>query len=100
MTERLMMKASLDDLRAMDERDELSVNPHAPESDELPEGFWDDAVLVAPRSLSVHLRLDPDVFQHFKSISGGKGHITLMQNVLRAYVEAHKKGRVPPYDTK
>nr|WP_248310197.1 MULTISPECIES: BrnA antitoxin family protein [unclassified Devosia] len=39
-------------------------------------------------SKSVHLKLDPEVFEFFKQ--QGKGHITRMQNVLAAYVKAQK----------
>jgi uncharacterized protein (DUF4415 family) len=35
---------------------------------------------------SVHLRLDSDVVEWFRS--RGKGHLTRMNAVLRAYVEA------------
>ena len=72
--------------------------------EELPEGFWDDAVMEfppgfweeaesfeqgKPQPTSVHLKLDPEVFNYFKS--QGKGHLTRMQNVLRAYVKAHQQ---------
>jgi uncharacterized protein (DUF4415 family) len=40
---------------------------------------------------SVHLRLEPEVVDFFKV--GGKGHITCMQAVLRAYVDAQKRRR-------
>jgi len=36
----------------------------------------------------VHLKLDPDVFAFFKQ--QGKGHITRMQDVLKAYVKAQQ----------
>lgn len=54
------------------------------------EEFWKHAVLVTPRSspTSVHLKLDPDVFAFFKQ--QGKGHITRMQDVLKAYVKAQQ----------
>ncbi|MGV8841173.1 MAG: BrnA antitoxin family protein [Bauldia sp.] len=42
------------------------------------------------RPRSVHLKLDPDVFEFFWQEAQGKGHITRMQNVLRAYVRAHR----------
>lgn len=59
--------------------------------------FWKGAVIVRPRpSHSVHLRLEAEVHDYLKNLTGGKGHITLMQNVLRAYVEAHKKNSTPP----
>jgi uncharacterized protein (DUF4415 family) len=37
---------------------------------------------------SVHLRLDSDVVEWFRA--RGKGHLTRMNAVLRAYVEAQK----------
>ena len=87
-------RATLDQIREMDRRGELFHNPDAPEGpppgEELPEDFWEKAELVdysKPRS--VHLKLDPEVYLHFKA--QGKGHITRMQNVLKAYVKAKKK---------
>ena len=38
---------------------------------------------------SVHLRLDNDIVDWFKD--HGKGHLTRMNAVLRAYVDAHKR---------
>jgi len=37
---------------------------------------------------SVHLRLDSDVVEWFKA--NGKGHLTRMNAVLKAYVKAQK----------
>lgn len=37
---------------------------------------------------SVHLRLDRDVADWFRA--QGKGHLTRMNAVLRAYVQAHR----------
>jgi uncharacterized protein (DUF4415 family) len=39
---------------------------------------------------SVHLRLDRDVVEWFKA--HGKGHLTRMNAVLRAFVDAQKRG--------
>ena len=36
---------------------------------------------------SVHLRLDSDIVDWFKG--QGRGHLTRMNGVLRAYVDAH-----------
>jgi uncharacterized protein (DUF4415 family) len=76
----------------MAERGELyPTRPHAEEI-ELDEAFWKNAVLVMPGErpkTSVHLRVDPDVFDWFKR--QGKGHLTRMNAVLRAYYEANRK---------
>ena len=66
----------------------------APEAEELPEAFWTNAVHVKrrPAKQSVHLRVDADVLAWFKS--QGAGHLTLMNEVLKAYaaVKARKAG--------
>jgi uncharacterized protein (DUF4415 family) len=51
---------------------------------------WTRAELVMPRPRqSVHLRLDREVVAFFKA--RGKGHISRMQAVLRAYVDARER---------
>lgn len=51
---------------------------------------WTRAKLVLPQAKqSVHLRLEKEVISFFKS--QGKGHISRMQAVLKAYVEAHRE---------
>jgi uncharacterized protein (DUF4415 family) len=51
---------------------------------------WTRAKLVLPQAKqSVHLRLEREVISFFKSL--GKGHISRMQAVLKAYMEAHKE---------
>jgi len=50
---------------------------------------WAQATLVMPKpKKSVHLRLEQDVVEYFKGC--GKGHISRMQAVLKAYVNAHR----------
>jgi uncharacterized protein (DUF4415 family) len=50
---------------------------------------WTQAKLVFPQAKqSVHLRLEQDIIKYFKS--HGKGHISRMQAVLKAYVDAHR----------
>ena len=102
MSEGTMKRYSLDEIQAMRARGESLTRSDAPErDDQCDAGFWKSAVVVRPRaSHSVHLRLDADVLDYFKAITGGKGHITRMQAVLKAYVEAHKKGLVPPDSTR
>lgn len=73
----------------MKERGELFYDPKAPEGPDLPDSFWENAALFdRDQKTSVHLKLDPEVFLFFKS--QGKGHITRMQDVLKAYVRAQK----------
>ena len=89
MTEENIRRASLEEIRRMKDRGELYESDNAPEGPELGDDFWANAVLVPPRiATSVHLKLDPEVFAYFKA--QGKGHITRMQDVLKAYVKAHQ----------
>jgi len=80
-------KTSLEDIKAMKERGELhATRNNAPEID-MPDGFWDDAEIVdRSKKQSIHLRVDSDILEYFKS--EGKGHLTRMNAVLRSYVEA------------
>jgi uncharacterized protein (DUF4415 family) len=80
---------SLDELKAMRERGETYTRPDAPEY-EPDEEFWRNARIVAPpRKASVHLRVDQDVLAWFKA--QGPRHLTRMNAVLRAYMEAHRR---------
>jgi uncharacterized protein (DUF4415 family) len=70
-----------------DERLERLIAEDEDERDFTPD--WTRAKLVIPEARqSVHLRLDRDTIRFFKA--QGKGHITRMQAVLKAYVDAHK----------
>ncbi len=93
MSDDNIRRASLDDLRRMKAKGELRDDPNAPEGDSLGPEFWAAAELERPskRARSVHLKLDPEVFDFFHRASGGKGHLTKMQNVLRAYADAHRQ---------
>lgn len=84
-----IVRRSLSEVRAMRERGEDKTIPDAPEADSLGADFWKSARVVMPRGkTSVHLRLDSDVVEWFKAT--GKGHLTRMNAVLKAYVEAQK----------
>ena len=69
---------------------ELHHNPKAPVGESLGRDFWEKATVSSakPAPKSVHLKLDREVFEFFKS--QGKGHLTRMQEVLKAYVAAHR----------
>ena len=89
MPEENIKRATLDEIRGMRDRGELHDSSNAPEGPELDDEFWANAVLVPPMGrTSVHLKLEDEVFDYFKA--QGKGHITRMQDVLKAYVKAHQ----------
>ncbi|MDZ7904381.1 MAG: BrnA antitoxin family protein [Cypionkella sp.] len=79
--------ATLDDIKAMIARGEvLPPRDDAPEYD-LPDDFWEKAVVQPPLAKStISMRVDPDILAFFKS--QGAGHLTRMHAVLRAYVDA------------
>lgn len=80
---------SLSEIRAARARGEDKTRADAPEAESLGAEFWKDARVVMPRGkTSVHLRLDSDIVDWFKA--HGKGHLTRMNAVLRAYVDAQK----------
>ena len=84
-----IVRHSLSRIRAMRERGEDKTSPDAPEGESLGADFWKRARVVMPGGkTSVHLRLDSDVVEWFKA--NGKGHLTRMNAVLKAYVEAQK----------
>ncbi len=57
---------------------------------EIKESFWEKAKLVIPEpKKAISLRVDRDVLQWFKS--KGKGYQSLMNAVLRSYVEVAEK---------
>jgi uncharacterized protein (DUF4415 family) len=83
--------ASLEEITRMRERGELFHDPNAPVGPSLGADFWKHAKLVMPPAKRpVHLKIDRDVFDYFVRESGGKGHLTKMQNVLKSYAEAMK----------
>ena len=83
------VRHSLSQIKAMREHGEDQSSPDAPEAESLGAEFWSSArVVMLAGKTSVHLRLDSDVVDWFKA--NGKGHLTRMNAVLRAYVEAQK----------
>jgi uncharacterized protein (DUF4415 family) len=85
-----IVRHSLSQVRAIRERGEDKTSPDAPEAESLGAEFWKSARVVMPSGkTSVHLRLDSDIVEWFKA--NGKGHLTRMNSVLRAYVETQKR---------
>ena len=86
-----MKRASLTQIRQQQETGKLYHDPNAPTGVDLDANFWEHAKLAEPkRSRSVHLRLDAEVFEYFFAATGGKGHLSRMQAVLKAYAAAHR----------
>jgi uncharacterized protein (DUF4415 family) len=81
---------SLAELKDRRKRGLTKTRKDAPEI-ELDDDFWKNARVVMPdergKSL-VSLRIDKDVLQWFKT--QGKGHLSRMNAVLRAYMESHR----------
>lgn len=49
-------------------------------------------VVVKPSERKgVLLKLDEDLIETFKQLAGGKGHLTLMQNVLKSFADSQKR---------
>ncbi len=83
------VRYSLSEIKAKRARGEDRTRADAPEAESLGEEFWKQARVVMPRGkTSLHLRLDSDNVDWFKT--HGKGHLTRMNAVLRAYVDAHR----------
>lgn len=90
MSDPNIKRASLAELKRMREAGELHHDPLAVEGESLGRDFWAKAMVSLPKEgpKSVHLKLDPEVFEFFKA--QGKGHLTKMQDVLKAYALAHR----------
>lgn len=92
MTDPILKRASLAEIRRMKNKGELIDDKSAVEEESLGADFWARAKVRKPEPRrSVHLKLDSDVFDFFFSESHGKGHIRWMQSVLKAYADAHRR---------
>jgi len=83
-------QSSLDGIKRMRAEGLTKATPADAPEIELDEDFWRNARIVEtrpPRKTDVHLRLDPETFEFFRS--AGKGHLTRMARVLKAYAISH-----------
>jgi uncharacterized protein (DUF4415 family) len=81
------VRHSLTEIETLRENGKDRTSADAPEAESLGTEFWRSARVVMPKGkTSVHLRLDSDVVEWFRA--RGKGHLTRMNAVLRAYVQA------------
>lgn len=66
---------------------ELITRTSPPELADLPDDFWDEAVVVHPEPKeAISIRVDRDVLAWFRE--KGPGYQTRMNAVLRSYMEA------------
>jgi uncharacterized protein (DUF4415 family) len=78
----------LERLRKMTEAEISATSP--PELADLPEDFWDDAVVVSPPPKeAISLRVDRDVLAWFRE--QGPRYQTRMNAVLRSYMTATER---------
>ena len=79
---------ALSDLQAkVGAADYVPTDPHAPAGEVLGADFWDKAQVVMPGEhvkVSVSLRVDAEVYDWFRAT--GKGYLSRMNAVLKAYV--------------
>ncbi len=72
----------------MKKRGEVRATPADAPEIKLDEAFWERARIVETRSRrksSVHLRIDPDTLDFYRS--AGRGHLTRMAEILKAYAD-------------
>lgn len=82
-SKRVVGRRDLVRVRKMSEREIKRTSP--PELANLPEDFWDEAVLVEPViKQAISLRVDPDVLEWFRA--QGPRYQSRMNAVLRAYM--------------
>lgn len=80
----------MDRLRNMTEEEIAATSP--PELADLPDDFWDDAVVVVPDPKeAISLRVDRDVLEWFRA--QGPRYQTRMNAVLRSYMMATERFR-------
>ena len=79
------------DIAEMKRRGEVRATPADAPQITLDETFWENARVVGtrPRRTSVHLRVDPDTVSFFRE--AGRGHLTRMADVLKAYAQAKER---------
>ncbi len=84
-------RADLDRLRNMTEEEIAATSP--PDLADLPDDFWDDAVIVVPDPKeAISLRVDRDVLEWFRA--QGPRYQTRMNAVLRSYMMATERSLV------
>ena len=89
----VVSRTDWDRVRAMSDEEIEAAAAGDPDAPPLDEAFWQEARIVFPRPVRkkhTGLRIDEDVLAWFRA--HGSGYQTRMNAVLRAYVEARKRG--------
>ena len=79
---------SRDAIKAMKAKGKVKKTPANAPTLKLSEAFWRKAHIVetqSRRKISVHLRLEPETVEFFRS--AGRGHLTRMAKILKAYAD-------------
>ncbi len=85
-------RANLARLRAMTDEEVMRTSP--PELANLPDDFWDSAVLVPPiPKQAISLRVDDDVLTWFRK--QGPGYQSRINAILRTYMERMRLAKKP-----
>jgi uncharacterized protein (DUF4415 family) len=85
---------SLAEINAMRAKGVAQATPDGAPDIDLDEDFWRSARIVAtsaPRKTSIHLRVDPETLAFFRA--AGRGHLTRMAKVLKAYAESRGRSK-------
>jgi uncharacterized protein (DUF4415 family) len=85
---------SRSDIAAMKAKGDVRATPADAPQLKLDEAFWERARIVESRprrKSSVHLRLDPATLDFYRS--AGRGHLTRMADILRAYAESQGQSK-------
>lgn len=73
------------------DRDVTAAAEADPDALPTDEAFWENARVVVPESKeAISIRLDKDVLEFFRG-QRKRGYQTLINAVLRSYMEAHRK---------
>lgn len=86
--------SSRETIAAMKQAGKIRPTPDDAPTIELDDQFWQSAEFVekaAKRKTSIHLRIDAETLAFFRA--EGRGHLTRMANILKAYAQAAQVSR-------
>ena len=84
--ERIVRRSLLDTDRP---KGRIDPDARAPDEEEYPPEFWNDAVVVRPGQKRESVILDQAVVERFRELAGERDRRDLMADVLRDYASRH-----------